>query len=329
MDWLVIRPGALGDLLLTLPALEGIRTAAPGGRIEVLARGEGRHLLGPPLVDAVGWIESAGFAPLFGRAPLPGGLRERLGSASAAIAYLPDPDGRVAGNLGACGISRVEVFDPLAAARRDAAEGRRRHVSEILGEPLRRLGVPIASGSPRLALRPPPAPGPAGEVPGAPRPWIGIHPGSGTEAKCAPAGLFADLARRVRDALGGTPVFLQGPDPPDRLQVGRIVDRLEPWIPPVLGPLPILEFAARLLSLDAYVGCDSGATHLAGLLGVPAVAIFGPTDPAVWGPLGPSVRTLGGPPAGFPGAGAEGILGEVRGLLRGAAAPRAGEGARA
>ena len=42
----------------------------------------------------------------------------------------------------------------------------------------------------------------------------------------------------------------------------------------------------------AFVGCDTGPTHLAAQLGVPTIALFGPTDPAVWAPVGPRVRVI-------------------------------------
>jgi ADP-heptose:LPS heptosyltransferase len=41
-----------------------------------------------------------------------------------------------------------------------------------------------------------------------------------------------------------------------------------------------------------FVGADTGPTHLAAALGVPTVALFGPTDPDRWGPIGPSVSTI-------------------------------------
>jgi ADP-heptose:LPS heptosyltransferase len=42
----------------------------------------------------------------------------------------------------------------------------------------------------------------------------------------------------------------------------------------------------------AYVGNDSGVSHLAAALGVPTIAVFGPTDPTVWAPLGPKVAVV-------------------------------------
>jgi ADP-heptose:LPS heptosyltransferase len=41
-----------------------------------------------------------------------------------------------------------------------------------------------------------------------------------------------------------------------------------------------------------YIGNDSGITHLAAAVGVPVIALFGPTDPALWAPLGADVRVI-------------------------------------
>jgi ADP-heptose:LPS heptosyltransferase len=50
--------------------------------------------------------------------------------------------------------------------------------------------------------------------------------------------------------------------------------------------------AAVLAESRGYFGNDSGVSHLAAALGVPTVAVFGPTDPAVWAPLGPEVSVV-------------------------------------
>lgn len=55
---------------------------------------------------------------------------------------------------------------------------------------------------------------------------------------------------------------------------------------------PLLDVARHLQHCDAYLGNDSGVTHLAALLGVPTVALFGPSDPVVWQPQGRAVRVL-------------------------------------
>ncbi|MCB9884882.1 MAG: hypothetical protein H6838_05280 [Planctomycetes bacterium] len=100
-------------------------------------------------------------------------------------------------------------------------------------------------------------------------------------------------AGELRVVLG--PVELERDDP-----------RGWPWPVPVsflVGRTP-LQLADDLAAADAFVGNDSGATHLAAMLGVPTVAVFGPTDPEVWAPVGPHVRVVGGDMLSFPEVGA-------------------------
>lgn len=57
----------------------------------------------------------------------------------------------------------------------------------------------------------------------------------------------------------------------------------------------LMDLARFLAGARAYIGNDSGITHLAAALGIPTIALFGPTDPAVWGPRGKRVRILNEP----------------------------------
>ena len=52
------------------------------------------------------------------------------------------------------------------------------------------------------------------------------------------------------------------------------------------------DLARFLAGARAYIGNDSGITHMAAAVGVPTIALFGPTDPAVWSPRGRMVRIL-------------------------------------
>jgi ADP-heptose:LPS heptosyltransferase len=58
--------------------------------------------------------------------------------------------------------------------------------------------------------------------------------------------------------------------------------------------LPLTQLAAVLKTSTAYLGNDSGISHLAASLNLPTVALFGRTNPAVWGPKGPGVRIIYG-----------------------------------
>jgi hypothetical protein len=100
---------------------------------------------------------------------------------------------------------------------------------------------------------------------------IVLHPFASNEAKRWPFG----RSFRLPDHLNL--VRLRGPEEslPDALYIPDLFD-----------------LARFLAGARAYIGNDSGITHLAAAVGVPTVALFGPTDPAVWGPRGSCVRIL-------------------------------------
>jgi heptosyltransferase-3 len=91
---------------------------------------------------------------------------------------------------------------------------------------------------------------------------------------------------------GLRPVLVQGPA--DEEAVAMVLGTIGGDVPPVLSGLPVCDLAALLSLCAAYLGNDSGVTHLAAAAGTPAVALFGPTDPAVWGPRGPRATILRG-----------------------------------
>jgi heptosyltransferase-2 len=57
----------------------------------------------------------------------------------------------------------------------------------------------------------------------------------------------------------------------------------------------LYHLACWLRQARLYVGNDSGISHLAAAVGIPTVAIFGPTDPAVWAPRGAHVAVVRAP----------------------------------
>ena len=67
-------------------------------------------------------------------------------------------------------------------------------------------------------------------------------------------------------------------------------------VAPVVTPKTLVELFTAITQASAYVGNDTGPTHLAAITGTPTTAIFGPTDPAIWQPLGPNVKIIRGEP---------------------------------
>lgn len=124
-----------------------------------------------------------------------------------------------------------------------------------------------------------------------------IHPGSGGRAKCCPLEVLEMLMKRLIDREVRVR-WMIGPDEMER-DGPSLVQRLESTAPVVY--LESVELAADFVATaDAYIGNDSGMTHVAALLGVKTVALFGPTDPRVWRPLGRSCT-----PLSFPASGAD------------------------
>ena len=117
---------------------------------------------------------------------------------------------------------------------------------------------------------------------------IVLAPGSGGAAKCWPAPHWRELSRDLAER-GHRVAVLVGP-----VEQERDDPRAWAWPAPVTFVVEpeLLAVARRLAAARAFVGNDSGPTHLAAMLGSPTVALFGPSDARVFAPIGPRVRVL-------------------------------------
>jgi ADP-heptose:LPS heptosyltransferase len=113
-----------------------------------------------------------------------------------------------------------------------------------------------------------------------------LFPGAGHADKAWLLRRFETLAEQLR-RHGIRPVFVLGP-----------VEREQGIVPgdgDILEPENLEVLAKAIRSARFVVGPDCGPMHLAGMHGVPGVALFGPTAPAQWGPLGLEIVTAGLP----------------------------------
>ena len=115
-----------------------------------------------------------------------------------------------------------------------------------------------------------------------------IHPGSGSKRKRWPIHNFFRLEDMLR-ARGLSSEFLIGPAEHDiegiiRNQYGHRIRIHE--TDDLLGLLSLLK------SVHGYIGNDSGVTHLSAFIGIPTLAIFGPSDPVRWRPSGRKVEIV-------------------------------------
>jgi len=120
---------------------------------------------------------------------------------------------------------------------------------------------------------------------------IVIHPGSGSTKKCWHIENFLAVAKQLR-SHGFDIVFLLGPAETERFDA-RTVSTLQS-VGQCVADLSLAEVLALFSCAHAFIGNDSGMTHLAGAIGLRTFAVFGPTSPTVYQPIGPLVTILKG-----------------------------------
>ncbi len=112
-----------------------------------------------------------------------------------------------------------------------------------------------------------------------------LHPGAGSHRKRWPITNFLEVEAMLK-ADGLRPEFILGPAEEDLVDVLPTMNRTVHLL------TDLTELAALLNSAGGYIGNDSGASHLAAFLGVPTGVIFGPADPKRWKPVGRTVEIV-------------------------------------
>jgi ADP-heptose:LPS heptosyltransferase len=116
---------------------------------------------------------------------------------------------------------------------------------------------------------------------------IVVHPTSGWRLKTWPIERWARVASRLGEHLQA-PVLIAG-ERRDRALLEEIVDRAGDG-PRAVDGLSIAALAALHARARLVVGIDSGALHLAALVGAPVIGLFGPFGPGRFAPIGPPDR---------------------------------------
>ncbi len=232
---LIIRPGAIGDTIVSLPALEHLRRGFEGDT-EIWVSAACVPLIG--FADRVRAISATGLDLL------------ELGLETPARAALAS-FGQIVSWYGAGRAEFRDTVRHLPFTFHTALPGSACHAVDFY---LSQVGAP-AGGVPSIRVD---------NVQR--RNFIACHPFSGGAKKNWPLERFPELVTSL-------PIeFCAGPEDPDLPGAHRF-ESLE-------------QVAAWLASARAYVGNDSGITHLAAAVGTPVVAIFRASDPAVWAPRG-------------------------------------------
>jgi heptosyltransferase-3 len=271
---LVIRGGAIGDFILTLPALAALRQQFPNAHIEVLGYPHIAELaLTGGLVQRVQSIEARALAGFFARnGELSEELAEYFSGFNLIVSYLYDPDGIFQANVARC--SKAQFI----AGPHRPDEGLNIHATEVFLKPLERLAIFDADAVPRLAV------GRAFETSIRTGRWLAAHPGSGSDKKNWPESKWEELLRYLIQSTTFHLLLVGG-----EAERGRL-ERLEAALPPtrikVMQSAPLPELARWLAACLAFVGHDSGISHLAAAVGARSLILWGDSTEAIWRPRG-------------------------------------------
>jgi ADP-heptose:LPS heptosyltransferase len=272
---LILRGGALGDFIVTLPALAALRAAFPAARLELAGNAPAAALaVTRGLLDAAHSQHESRWAALYGSAALPPDFAAWLATFDLVLNFWPDPDRTLAAHFPLHAAQRF-LTAPAHPARAPAAA----HYCEPLSQfdtAVTNFFYPLLPGSNLSALN-------SRRSTSSP---IALHPGSGSPRKNWPLPRWVELAAWLRVTHAADLLIVTGEAEPPATRAA-----LAPY-GTVADNLPLEDLATRLAACRLFIGHDSGIGHLAAACGVPSLLLFGPTDPALWAPPAPHVRVL-------------------------------------
>ncbi len=281
---LVIRGGAIGDFILTLPAISALRRQFPQAHLEVLGYPHIAQLaMAGRLVDRVQPIEARGLAGFFARdGELAPDIADYFSEFDLIVSYLYDPDEIFRTNVARCSLAQF-ITGPHRAHEKEKI-----HATKVYFKPLERLAIFDADSVPRLNVGQASSLSQISKPKSSDRreacPTLALHPGSGSEKKNWPETKWAELIAKLLSATTLNLLLVGGEVEGERLQ------RLSAAVPrgrcQIAQSLPLAELAQQLQSCAVFVGHDSGITHLAAALGVPCLVLWADTLEEIWRPQG-------------------------------------------
>jgi ADP-heptose:LPS heptosyltransferase len=293
---LVIHQGAIGDFILALPALRVLRKTFPKARSVIMGYPRILELVKKRFyAEEIVSVDRKGMASFFVRGGgLDADLSRFFSTFDLIVVFTKDGEGPLIGNLRRVSEGRILHVNPFPP------EHERIHLSEHLLRELRRYSLSIPGQEPRLYLtRADQERGThycqrKGLTISESTRTIVVHPGSGSKKKVWPVERFVEVVRQLKRSAGSRILVLLGPaEGPEVQKAFEAIEwEMGPAAPIFLKGLSLLELASVIGGSCLFIGNDSGITHMAAALGVPTVAIFGPSDPKIWSPRGKRVGVV-------------------------------------
>jgi ADP-heptose:LPS heptosyltransferase len=283
---LVIHQGALGDFILALPALETVRKAFRQARCVIMGYPRILGLVHERFyADDIFSVDQKGMASFFNRqGSLDLTLSAFFKTFDLIVVFGKDGEATMVENLRRVCQGRilsVNSFPPW---------DEKIHITDYLLKQLDQQGIRASVSHAKLYLKKSDREWARdfwegkGMTPEKRSKVIILHPGSGSKKKTWPLDRFLSLARALQDRLGSRMLVVLGPA--EGPEVRKAFETPGPNAPVLARGLTLLQLASVMEGCRFFVGNDSGITHMAAALGLPTVAIFGPTDQRVWAPRG-------------------------------------------
>ncbi len=269
-DLLLIHQGALGDFILTFPAI--IRLKPNFQQIDLVGHNQlGKLAVALNLAEKWFPVDASVFASLFSEQVDPR-IETLLKRYKRIILFtLSDRLDQSIRRFMANQCCRLLPKPPVH---------QRIHVSQFILNGICDCGLISAAEAKLEDLQPP-----VGDYGGRTRNKILLHPGAGSIRKRWPLANFLQIATELNRA-GYQPEFILGPAEEGLTEKlhhsGRIVHVLD----------DLQDLLVFFNSAGGYIGNDSGASHLAAYTGLPTTVIFGPADPERWKPVGHAVEVV-------------------------------------
>lgn len=282
---IVLKPCCIGDAVMALPAIQNLRAALPDAHIEVWSGDHSRPIFAHhPVVEAVKPMPDIPRAHHLPR------LIARLRAARADTLLILDRSRLLEQAAQLSGIQNVATVT--------RGQGIDQHESDCYLEAVGRLGIEIRPQLPELAFSEARQRRAREATARLGRQYVVLHPGGAENpgarmhSKRWPVGNWIEVVnwlvdRDIAPVMSGSA--------PERSLGLEIAARSRAGLDGALvlaGELDLLESAAVAARALAYVGPDTGLSHLAAATGVPTIAIFGPTNPARYAPRGERVTIL-------------------------------------
>jgi ADP-heptose:LPS heptosyltransferase len=267
VEILLLHPGALGDIILSLPAIALLRKRFPSAAVTIA--GNVDHL--SPIVsrhaERILSLSTLPLHRLYAREALPPEEVLFRKSFSRIVSWTGTEDPEF--------VKKLQAIHPDACvAAWKPQPGELRHVSQLFALSLAIRWLAQRGWNEKHSL-------------------TALHPGAGSKEKRWPLSRFISLARKLLLQEKRKLLLIEGPA---EKGLARYIEQQLPSAEVILAEsLRLSLLAAVIEQCGIFVGNDSGIAHLAAALKVPSVVLFGPTLPQHWAPLGEKVVVLRNP----------------------------------